>query len=57
MTNVTYAVSPAVTLKYDALNRLTNMVDGVGTTAYEHAFRECLYLDANRQFHLASSYH
>jgi RHS repeat-associated protein len=34
LTRVTYPVSTAITLKYDALNRLTNMVDGVGTTVY-----------------------
>lgn len=27
----------SVTLGYDALNRLTNIVDGVGTTAYSYA--------------------
>src|SRR5207249_750260 len=31
MTNVTYAVSPSIGMKYDALNRLTNMIDAVGT--------------------------
>ena len=34
LTNVDYAVSPDITLQYDALNRLTNMVDAVGTTVY-----------------------
>jgi RHS repeat-associated protein len=34
LTRVAYPVSPAITLKYDALNRLTNMVDAVGTTVY-----------------------
>ena len=34
LTKVTYPVSPSITLKYDADNRLTNMVDGVGTTVY-----------------------
>ncbi len=29
-----YPVSPAITLWYDSLNRLTNMVDRVGSTAY-----------------------
>lgn len=33
ITNVVYASGTAsVTLGYDALNRLTNMVDGIGTT-------------------------
>jgi len=27
-------VIPAITLEYDALDRLTNMVDAVGTTAF-----------------------
>ena len=34
LTGVTYPISPSITLKYDALNRLTNMVDAVGTTVY-----------------------
>ena len=34
LTGVTYPVSPASALDYDALNRLTNMVDAVGTTVY-----------------------
>jgi RHS repeat-associated protein len=34
LTHVTYPVSPAITSSYDVLNRLTNMVDGVGTTVY-----------------------
>jgi RHS repeat-associated protein len=29
---VTYPVSPGLTMAYDMLNRMTNMVDGVGTT-------------------------
>jgi YD repeat-containing protein len=33
-TNITYPVSPAISLAYDALNRLTNMVDAAGTTKY-----------------------
>jgi len=28
------ADSPAITLSYDPLNRLTTMVDGIGTTVY-----------------------
>ena len=36
LTRVTYPVSPAITLKYDVLNRLTNMVDAVGTTVYAY---------------------
>ena len=34
LTHVTYTVSPAISLGYDKLNRLTNMVDAVGTTVY-----------------------
>ncbi len=34
LTYVTYPVSPAISLSYDVLNRLTNMVDAVGTTVY-----------------------
>lgn len=34
--NVVYPVSSAITLKYDRLNRLTNMVDTVGMSAYSY---------------------
>jgi RHS repeat-associated protein len=34
--NVVYPVSSAITLKYDRLNRLTNMVDAVGMSAYSY---------------------
>ncbi len=34
LTHVTYPVSPAISLGYDALNRLNSMVDAVGTTVY-----------------------
>ncbi len=34
LTKVDYPVSPDITLGYDKLNRLTNMVDAVGTTVY-----------------------
>jgi len=36
LTYVRYPTSPSVTLKYDALNRLTNMVDAAGTTKYTY---------------------
>ena len=36
LTNVVYPVSSNIVLNYDALNRLTNMVDGVGTTRYSY---------------------
>ncbi|HUA64816.1 MAG TPA: hypothetical protein VME24_03145, partial [Alphaproteobacteria bacterium] len=35
-TDVKYPAPPSVTFSYDADNRLTNMVDGVGTTAYAY---------------------
>ena len=34
LTKVDYPVSPDILLKYDKLNRLTNLVDAVGTTLY-----------------------
>ncbi|HQI31975.1 MAG TPA: RHS repeat-associated core domain-containing protein [Verrucomicrobiota bacterium] len=34
---VVYPVSPALTLQYDVLGRLTNLVDGVGQTRYSYA--------------------
>jgi RHS repeat-associated protein len=36
VTSVNYPVSSDITLGYDALNRLTNMVDAVGTTRYDY---------------------
>jgi len=36
LTFINYPVSPDITLQYDALNRLTNMVDAVGTTRYAY---------------------
>jgi len=36
LTNVVYAVSPALSFAYDANNRLTNMVDAVGTSGYSY---------------------
>jgi len=36
LTNVVYPVSPSISLSYDVLNRLTSMVDGVGTTHYSY---------------------
>ena len=36
LTFINYPVSPDITLQYDALNRLTNMVDAVGTTAFTY---------------------
>jgi len=32
--NVVYPTSNSMVLRYDALNRLTNLVDGTGTTAF-----------------------
>ncbi len=37
LTLVDYPVSPDVTRQYDALNRVTNMVDAAGTTKYAYA--------------------
>jgi RHS repeat-associated protein len=34
LTHVAYPVSPSISLSYDVLNRLTNMLDVVGTTVY-----------------------
>ena len=34
LTAVNYPISPNITLSYDAANRLTNMVDAVGTTKF-----------------------
>jgi YD repeat-containing protein len=36
LTGVTYQTSPSIGLSYDADNRLTGMIDGVGTTAYTY---------------------
>jgi RHS repeat-associated protein len=36
LTGVTYEHSPPISLSYDADNRLTGMVDGVGTTVYSY---------------------
>ena len=36
MTNVDYPVSPDITMSYDALDRLTNMLDAVGITRYSY---------------------
>jgi YD repeat-containing protein len=33
-TNIVYPISPAISLAYDVLNHLTNMVDAVGTTKF-----------------------
>jgi hypothetical protein len=37
LTNIVYSGGPAtspISLRYDALNRLTNMVDGIGVTSF-----------------------
>jgi uncharacterized protein RhaS with RHS repeats len=34
LTNIVYPTSPAISLAYDLLNHLTNMVDAVGTTRF-----------------------
>ncbi len=37
LTRINYPASPDVTLAYDPLNRLTNLVDAVGTTRFTYA--------------------
>ena len=34
LTSVVYPISPSIAMKYDVLNRLTNMVDALGATIY-----------------------
>jgi YD repeat-containing protein len=36
LTGVTYPTSPSITLTYDPLNRVTTMIDGVGTSSYSY---------------------
>jgi RHS repeat-associated protein len=36
LTVINYTTSPDITMQYDALNRLTNMVDAVGTNKYAY---------------------
>jgi RHS repeat-associated protein len=36
LTNIAYPASGSITYKFDALDRLTNMVDSVGTTVYSY---------------------
>jgi hypothetical protein len=36
LTNIIYPVSSNVVLRYDVLNRLTNLVDGVGKTIFSY---------------------
>jgi RHS repeat-associated protein len=36
LTNVSYNISPSISLSFDADNRLDSMVDGIGTTAYSY---------------------
>jgi YD repeat-containing protein len=36
LTNIAYPLTHSVVLVYDALNRVTSMVDGVGTTVYTY---------------------
>src|SRR5208337_1236531 len=45
LTKITYPVSASVTFKYDAMNRPTNMVDGVGTTVYTYNSAGLLYTE------------
>jgi RHS repeat-associated protein len=34
VTNIVYPVNPSVSMAYDAMNRLTNMIDGIGAASY-----------------------
>src|SRR2546430_314819 len=36
LTNISYAVSPRISIAFDALNRPTNMVDAAGTCRYTY---------------------
>jgi YD repeat-containing protein len=36
LTNIDYSITPDITLAYDRMGRLTNMVDAVGTTRYAY---------------------
>ena len=47
LTNVLYAVSPGITNRYDALNRVTNRVDAAGTTAYTYHLNGQLLTEDN----------
>jgi uncharacterized protein RhaS with RHS repeats len=39
LTHITYPASGSVSLTYDPMNRLSTMVDGVGTTTYGYTLR------------------
>ena len=45
LTYINYPVSTDVQFGYDALNRLTNMVDASGTTAYSYTSGNQLYTE------------
>ncbi len=45
LTKVNYPTSPDVTLAYDPLNRVTNMVDAAGTTKYTYTVGGQLYTE------------
>ncbi|HEX5218590.1 MAG TPA: hypothetical protein VFZ59_03395, partial [Verrucomicrobiae bacterium] len=45
VTKVNYPASVDITLQYDPLNRVTNMVDAAGTTAYTYASGGQLYTE------------
>jgi hypothetical protein len=34
LTNVSYPLSPSLTFSYDVMNRLSQMIDGIGTTTF-----------------------
>ncbi len=45
LTKINYPASPDVTLAYDPLNRVTNMVDAAGTTKYTYTVGGQLYTE------------
>jgi len=45
LTNIDYPASTDVSLAYDSLNRLTNMVDAAGTTKYTYTAGNELYTE------------
>jgi hypothetical protein len=50
LTNVVYPNSGSIVLGYDYANRLTNMVDGVGTTKFSWTAAGQLAIDKNLLF-------
>jgi hypothetical protein len=46
LTNINYPTSPDISFAYDPLNRLTNLIDAVGTTRYAYAHHALLSVGA-----------